>query len=468
MTILWQSMDSWLPLLQLIPALRREFNVYNMHGLVQEQDFQRLDLYGRRIRRLDLQPMNRVVSPYIYTYIQLRHSSLFPALRELIIPDIARIGFENQPGLFLTLAPSLSELSLGGITPSVESVIGSLLQSVCIKAKGLRKLALTGRFTIMSLNIVNQFSKLETLEIYGRSVELPQDTLKKFSELVYLKSLTISLGGSSTFGPLSTNISSFEALHNLEISAPAVRVLIFLRHITVRHLRTIRIHFTSLGPDASQGSPGKCVETISRMTTASKSLKKITVTSDAAFVRVPAAELMHLKARTKVAHIDMVVDVVLAEAVHSLLSAGSWNSIQTLILRSGLAPGQGGEISTISIMGWLLSLPSFPNVKHLTISVIVSLDQLDVDAWRSAVQDPPVCHNLQDLVFLPLESCAELNCPDQTVENAFIFAQGIHNFCPHLRTFDLSRITYVNPDWRKGVEHMVIGLQKATNHVHVC
>ncbi|KDR77208.1 hypothetical protein GALMADRAFT_279007 [Galerina marginata CBS 339.88] len=469
MTILWRSMDSWLPLLQLIPVLRKEGGVYNMHGVVHRQDLQRLDVYGRHIRRLDLRSMHQAVSPYIYTYILRHQPCLFPALRELVIPNIERIGLENLPGLFLTVAASLSELSLGGIGPSTESVAGSLLQSVCIEAKSLRRLVLTGRFTTSSLSNVNQFTNLEALEIHSCGANLPQETLKTFSELVSLKSLKISLDDALISDPLSTSLS-FEALHNLEISASAVGVHAILRRVTVHHLTTIRIHLTSLGPGKPQESPTQCIQAIGLMTRATKSLKTINITSEAGSVRIPAAELTHLKAWTKVAHIDMVVGEVLPEVLNRLLSTGSWKSIQTLILRSGLAPGQEGGVSTTSIFGWLQSLVFLPNVKHLTTSVAFSLNQPEVDTWRSAVQGPPVCHNLQDLVFLPLESRPKLNCPDQTVENAFIFAQGINHYCPHLRNFDLSRMagTYVNSDWGKGVELMVIGLQKATSNVHVC
>ncbi|KDR77204.1 hypothetical protein GALMADRAFT_139216 [Galerina marginata CBS 339.88] len=469
MRILWRSMDSWLPLLRLIPALRREGNIYTLEGPIHEQNFERLERYGRHMWRLDLpvEPSTHLVSPYIYTYIQLHHSHLLPNVRELIIPDIGRIAAENLPGLFLTLSPSIYELSLGGIVPAAEGITGSLLQSVRTKAESLRRLACAGQLTAGSLNIMYQFSKLETLRIDGRATDFPQEALERFSELASLKSLSVGLDDTSNWIPPSTKVPSFEALHNLEISASAIRTLSLLQNIAARYLKRIQVHFTSLEQDAPQDTLGKCIQSIILMTKTTKTLKTLIITSGNDFLRVPAEELVQLKAETEIAYLDIALGLVLPQMMNRLLSGGSWRSIETLILRSGPTDNEKAFVITVSafLQYYLVFLP---NIKYMAISVILRFGKPQIDGFRRAVQRQAVCHNLQDLVFLPFTTNNHVDPNDLTVENAFVLARCINHFCPHLRNLDMSKLTYINAEWRKGVEVLVKGLQEATNSVHVC
>ncbi|KDR77257.1 hypothetical protein GALMADRAFT_267409, partial [Galerina marginata CBS 339.88] len=471
MNVLWRAMDSCVPLLRLIPALTKEEKVYTMDGIIHEADLQRLSLYGRRTRRLDLLDRTHPVSPYIYTcLLQLSHSHLFPALRQLIIPDLADIADEDYPGLFLIPSSILIELSISSIEIHTGSIAASFLQNVYMKSPTLQKLVLTGYLTGSAdlLNYVNRFVNLETLKIDCWYTELPGDTLEHFSKLPCLKTLRIGFDDDSSFVPPSSK-PSFETLHDLDISASASQILVILRHMVLQCLKGIQVHITSLGNGASQASLGECVQQISIATTATQSLKTVWITSADASVVIPASELRWL-VQAQTTHIDISVDLISCEMIGLLSPNSGLQTIEKLVLRSGRGNGKVLGIRTINLVGWLQSLGLFPNLKYLAVAITLRMNAPSLKAMRERLQVPTTCHELQELAFLPFNDSRKMLtvAGSATVENAFVLARYINHFCPHLRKLDFSKVIEIDSDWRKGVEVMVKGLQEKGETKHTC
>lgn len=186
---LWRIMDSFMPLLNLIPSFKEIGGLYAIRGQV---DWRRFDYYSQKVRsfvvRLDSGWPN--IAGYTYAQISnLRLRPFFPALRNVYI-----LSFEgdtlNLSSLFFLQVPTLHRLFISNVVDA--TFIESFISSAAATSTHLQYLHLEGCCTSSSLAAIVNIHNLTSLTLVLRDVSFDPYTVRTLSNLPRLAILVMN------------------------------------------------------------------------------------------------------------------------------------------------------------------------------------------------------------------------------------------------------------------------------------
>ncbi|KAF8801987.1 hypothetical protein BYT27DRAFT_7244930 [Phlegmacium glaucopus] len=270
---LWENLDSLVPLLRVLPALRLENNAYVLSGDVSRADWNRLEYYARKVKVFQTMPsdtIGREVVPSTYIRIaQLQSSALLPSLRHLCYSLKARSTSTSH--IFLFLSPSLESLELTNTTDSENTLVQSFLDTV--SSPVLKRIVLhTRRLSSSTLKTIAKFKQLRTLELVPLDTVYDSASWEVIGTLPSLANLTLKVISSqaerqSHLGDVWKGSNSegggpkhFNALETLLVTTffPLIRHL--LESIESPCLKSIEVH-PSIEWESIQGSRNlECLE----------------------------------------------------------------------------------------------------------------------------------------------------------------------------------------------------------------
>lgn len=432
--------------------------------------------YAKRVRHIRIMALRQTISPFIYGSIGRllggQFLTLIPALNSFDIPNITELSNDHIQCLFLLPCSMISDVTICGIGNQISEVIAaSLIDGIAQTSRIVKTLKLGGRITSISLNMIHQFERLETLRLNMESTPFSRQILYGISQMTALKRVSLNFDGSCTFPiPSSPRTSDFPSLQHLEISSSAQIAMMISLYITTPRLNFLTLHFSSLGLDTN--SPGKCLQ---RITDMANFLKSIQITSSDVNTCIPGADLACLGSCPLLEHINISVDYLTAQTFPAGLE--QWPSVKYMRLVSKKVTPQlrSGPLKSLPLvlsqLNQILSL--CPKLETLLISIVLDTGPAGIEAMRMQTSSSQAhsprntmgVHSLKELVFLPFadtQNVIDENSSEKAL-NAFTVSRFIDCTCPYIKNFDLSQLTYINRDWWDGVQAMVKELQQMRN-----
>ncbi|RDB17292.1 hypothetical protein Hypma_001930 [Hypsizygus marmoreus] len=235
--VIWESMDTLVPLLKLLPPIRLINGLYVFNEVLQDDHGHRFDLHAARVKQFTLG--SDAVAPSTYVQLAQFRSRPLPALRRLYcgLGAMAPEAFVHWP---LFVSPNITHIELNGFDLTDAHVIDPFLSSLptCFKPSDshLQHLVLCGQFqALSSIRCLARFSKLQSLEI---SEKINFDTLRELGTLEFLHELKITMPSS----PITTEEEmGFRHLQNLYVTGEHSSVRSLLEHISTPWLESVTL-----------------------------------------------------------------------------------------------------------------------------------------------------------------------------------------------------------------------------------
>lgn len=191
----WKTLTSFVPLLQVLPALSVQQNEYVLNGVVTKESWNQLQSFAKVVEEFYLSdaegdPQPRVAS---LTYLRLAQFQgsvpLFPSLRRLQIVN-ATASLSHS---FLLLSPSLDYLEISGFPPSHAHLIGSFLTTLSDEeGLSLKSLVLgPSLLDSVSLRSIYRFKDLLSLKLNGAASHWDSQLLGSIGTLPKLLELVV-------------------------------------------------------------------------------------------------------------------------------------------------------------------------------------------------------------------------------------------------------------------------------------
>ncbi|KDR80815.1 hypothetical protein GALMADRAFT_241266 [Galerina marginata CBS 339.88] len=452
MNVLWNSFDSWVSLLKLVPTLSlvSEENLYTTAGVVLEKHLERLNFYTRRIRRLKLGRFDQNVSTHLYDAVSYSQHKLFPSLRTLMIPALGELYRDNLNTLLLTLSSSLSSVRIGGIMSSREVYAASFLHRIPSEARFLVHLHLSGCLSSVTLDLIDNFNLLETLQL---DLESTTFDINMLDSLPNLKHFALTLDENSSFNYSSRSTTNPLSLQSLEITGPAAHLFAIIQNVFMTNLTRIKISLTSFAEDMRASLARESFEKFIEHHAAS-SLQSIQVDKPRG-ARMSWKVLTPLSACNQLKHLKISIDYLNSARLLRLCQNGEWRTLETLFLACDrVKPGETGlTIYDLCVFGH-----HCPELRVLALSLECITGRGEIETMRGKETDPKfwLRHRLEKLQLLSLTSCPDdlaQEAATKSTKDAVAVSQYIHSLFPHLD--ELVYPSSVPHDWFDGVEDML-------------
>ncbi|TFK31246.1 hypothetical protein BDQ12DRAFT_729720 [Crucibulum laeve] len=200
MNILWGNMDSFIPLIQLLPTTKLVNNRYVVNGTMQADDWVRFDFYACRVRSFLVNRSNPNISTQVFIrLVQLRPSPLLPGLQVLHLPlpiqNSERLGSANDSVTvsLLVSSPSLRSIRISNIGPYSDYILEPVMSTAVHEIISLKCLNLSGgTCSLDSLVYIASFKDLRYLTLQT-DTELTSTFLKNIGNLPCLIDLNIKM-----------------------------------------------------------------------------------------------------------------------------------------------------------------------------------------------------------------------------------------------------------------------------------
>ncbi|EDQ99049.1 uncharacterized protein LACBIDRAFT_335396 [Laccaria bicolor S238N-H82] len=189
---LWRIMDSFMPLLNLIPSFEEIDGLYAIRGQVH---WRRFDYYSQKVRSfvVRLDPGWPNIAGYTYVQISnLRLRPFFPALCNVYILSFKGDTL-NLSSLFFLQVPTLQQLFISNVTDA--TFIESFISSAAGTSTHLQYLRLEGCCTSSSLAAIVNIHNLTSLRLILRDVSFDPYIVRTFSNLSRLVILVMDFQG---------------------------------------------------------------------------------------------------------------------------------------------------------------------------------------------------------------------------------------------------------------------------------
>ncbi|KAJ3520966.1 hypothetical protein NMY22_g12514 [Coprinellus aureogranulatus] len=203
--ILWNTMDSFSPVLRLLPWFDTEYKGIGMHDYSPEVDWKRFTFYASRIQSFKLQEsvgitMSSAHFMELFTLPE-RPDPLFPILGSIAIGPEA-LMFLQSPLLFLLTAPSLSSIDIKAChqLSNYEAVswtsvpsehLLAVLPRLAASARQLRSFSYVGPTDGNLFNRLSKFTSLQTVRLHINGNEDFSSLQKLREKMHFLKNITI-------------------------------------------------------------------------------------------------------------------------------------------------------------------------------------------------------------------------------------------------------------------------------------
>ncbi|KAG5716561.1 hypothetical protein E4T56_gene16220 [Termitomyces sp. T112] len=220
MDILWRSMDSLIPILELLPTMKKIDGVYMLTGEVKAEHVHRFETYGSRIQTFTLTEFNQ---PQIAPFTLLHIASLLPKIPHVLCSSAHALSLSTAP---LLLTNGLKRLELRNVTGTAVNVIKPFLCTLQARVPQLEHLMLRDSLGSDTLSVIPSFQYLLSLEFIGII------DIGLFSQIVTLPELRKLILNVTDSMPVETprtaNIIGLRKLKALHITGFGVTVESFI------------------------------------------------------------------------------------------------------------------------------------------------------------------------------------------------------------------------------------------------
>ncbi|KAG6887597.1 hypothetical protein C0995_014131 [Termitomyces sp. Mi166 len=247
--ILWRSMDSLIPILELLPTMKKIDNVYMLTGEVKPEHIYRLRMYSSRIRKFTL---TEFTQPQIAPFTLLHIASLFPEIPHLLCSSAHALSLPT-PSLLLT--NGLKRFELTNVTDTAVHVIKPFLCTLQARVPKLEHLVLRDALASDTLSVIPGFHCLLSLEFVGN---MDSVLFSQIVTLPELRKLVMNVTDSTPVdAPRTTNIVGLKRLETLHITGSGATVEACILQLEGGSLVDVAITIQSR---LSQTSPEEWIE----------------------------------------------------------------------------------------------------------------------------------------------------------------------------------------------------------------
>ncbi|KIM44425.1 hypothetical protein M413DRAFT_442402 [Hebeloma cylindrosporum] len=469
MSQLWHEMDSFLPMLRLIAKVELREGVYTTREVILEHDIQRLKLYGRWIRHIQISSFTERVSGHIYAAIARytigTPSCLFPSLRNLRIHSRCDIFPENFQFLPLLASSPLSTIEIERITDNYKVHLASFLHEISRQHPAenhpVSTLSLSGIFGISVLPHLKGFARISKLTLVHRAAGFYVENLEFLSNhpLLSVLELDLPMEWTRIIKPSPNNaVHAFPYIRTLALGGSCNHILGILCHVYGERLTQVNLKLLGRGAEADADILRAC---IFRCTTMAPMLDDLQLSFTA--LKIPQDLFSPLRGLKSPLRSLQVKSYVIDKHLFHIWfqEAGEWSDLEMLKLE--LHPSQASRRNQVDVLD-LVTLPllctSFPKLHTLEIY----LGHPDTDAavieplLRSQMQSMVQTHGLVNLKILLFDHSSFIPFSMRDITLAITISRFINHFFPNLQHLDLSHHhESAYPAWRdwcRGVVEM--------------
>ncbi|KNZ74307.1 hypothetical protein J132_07359 [Termitomyces sp. J132] len=220
MDILWRSMDSLIPILELLPTMKKIDGVYMLIGEVKAEHISRFETYGSRIQTFILTEFNQ---PQIAPFTLLHIASLLPKIPHVLCSSAHALSLSTAP---LLLTNGLKRFELRNVTDTAVNVIKPFLCTLQARIPQLEHLILRDSLGSDTLSVITSFQDLRSLEFIGN---IDIGLFAQIVTLPELRKLILDVTDSIPVEtPRTANIIGLKKLEALHITGFGVTVESFI------------------------------------------------------------------------------------------------------------------------------------------------------------------------------------------------------------------------------------------------
>lgn len=423
-------------------------------GVVQEEHLQRLQLYGRCVRRLRLSKFNEPISSHVFSILSRScHPNLTPGLQSLSIPSLAEISIENLNGLFLLLSSRLHAIGIDGIGSPTEILVASWLRETSTEAPLLRTLSLSG-LAQTSLDVIPAFKALTALRICVPSYSIQLNVLKTCSEIKTLRTLCVLFDRNCVYSSSSV-VLRFPNPQCLHIAAPVIAMGNLFGTISAPNAVDVTLRFLLL-PHISgleDVQVAACLERCAQNTRSKLSSIDIQGT-----IFMSWKALLPLAKVSRLTMMRLRVDFLLMtdEEILGLFCSQDWLKLQRLELTGLLTRPGPSALSPLALGIIAKHCPSLSTIKlAMTINTeTTALEALKVELLQS---DAPRLNDLKRVsIVICKASSEEFDPGPNDVKGAAIISRSMDQCFPGVQVIELTHPNNESGQWLEGVYEMLI------------
>ncbi|KAG6876217.1 hypothetical protein C0992_000440 [Termitomyces sp. T32_za158] len=209
MDLLWHSMDSFVPILKLLPTMNEIAGVFMLIGDIQTEHVERFAIYGSRIRKFTLTEGDQ---PQIAPFALFHIASILPNIPHVVCSSAQTLSSSSAS---LLLTNGLKHFELTNATDTAVNVIKPFLCTLQARVPQLEHLSLRDSLGSETLSVISGYQHLLSLEFVGNI------DIVIFSQIVTLPELR----------KLTLDVAD-----SMPVETPRTATLIGLRRLETLHI----------------------------------------------------------------------------------------------------------------------------------------------------------------------------------------------------------------------------------------
>ncbi|KAF8801992.1 hypothetical protein BYT27DRAFT_7173549 [Phlegmacium glaucopus] len=193
------TLDSFIPILRLLPGLYLDQNLYHIRGSITTKDWERVHHYSRSVSKFILRDISNKdskaqISPAAFlrlARLQQPDMPLIPSLTDIVIAG-ADGADASLSYLELLVTPWLKSLEVLRIPDAQQPTLFSFLTAIQQEAPLLQTIIFgSGRFPSSSLQIISKFDNLRHFELKHEGSEIPSTFFDDIGSLPKLETFIL-------------------------------------------------------------------------------------------------------------------------------------------------------------------------------------------------------------------------------------------------------------------------------------
>ncbi|KAG6883418.1 hypothetical protein C0993_006279 [Termitomyces sp. T159_Od127] len=220
MDLLWRSMDSFVPILNLLPTMKKIGDVFMFTEDVEVDHVERFKMYGSRIHKFTLTEEHQLqIAPFALLHI----ASILPNIPHVLCSSAHALSSSTAS---LLLTNGLKHFELTNVTDTMVQVIKPFLCTLQARAPELEHLVLRDSLGSETLSVISTYQSLLSLELVGNI------DIVLFSQIVTLpelRRLVLNVADSTPVeNPRTANLIGLKKLETLHITGSGPTVESFI------------------------------------------------------------------------------------------------------------------------------------------------------------------------------------------------------------------------------------------------
>ncbi|TFK31481.1 hypothetical protein BDQ12DRAFT_694072 [Crucibulum laeve] len=452
---LWRYLDSWLPLLQLLPSFKQSINSYSFCGVVTDDEWAHFDAHARRVRSFSVlwdDVDAELITSYTFVQLaQLHPAPIFPALRLLSFSvsencNILKVK-HIAVGCFLLISPAIKTLIIDKFRPDTmevreynaffEAFFASLVQG----STNIQDLTVDGcipHWTTLasSCNLRNICFYKSFGQNTLASILMDIKSLQSFSDLTSIKIDVEIMDGYNPEDVQSLlhcvpKLNSSEGLdylphlQEMNLVGDITLLVLVLQHIPAKNLKHISIHCMEWINSHLSPLWDRFFEQLSRCQyLCSISILNLIYDVYAASNFAGIISQTHLQSLLKLNHLEALLirgyGIVDLHEEFIIQAASSWSKLHILcLLDSQLIPRADVSAESLGVLSRIAR--HYPNLDEL---------ELSIHTMDLAITIPSSYHSSSELQKLFLSTSDDVR--DLTVPQRLQLARYIYRVFPLL------------------------------------